>query len=76
MNDYLSVNELSQYINLSSSAIYKKTSARLIPFTKSGKKLLFKKVAIDEWLQQHSQETLSEMQKKVVDFLKPSRNKD
>ena len=76
MNDYLSVNELSQYINLSSSAIYKKTSARLIPCTKSGKKLLFKKVAIDEWLQQHSQETLSEMQKKVVDFLKPSRNKD
>ncbi len=76
MNDYLSVNELSQYINLSSSAIYKKTSARLIPFTKSGKKLLFKKVAIDEWLEQHAQETLSEMQKKIVDLLKPSRNKD
>ena len=76
MNDYLSVNELSQYINLSSSAIYKKTSARLIPFTKSGKKLLFKKVAIDEWLEQHAQETLSEMQKKIIDLLKPSRNKD
>ena len=76
MKNYMSINELSEYVNLSYSTIYKKTHLRTIPFIKTGKKLLFKKVAIDEWLEQHAQETLSEMQKKIIDLLKPSRNKD
>ncbi len=76
MKHYFNVKELSEYINLSSSTIYKKTSARLIPFSKSGKKLLFKREAIDEWLQQHAHETVCDIQDKLVNFLKPNRNQD
>ena len=76
MKDYLSIDELSEYINLSNSTIYKKTHLRTIPFIKTGKKLLFKKEAIDEWLQQHTHDTMSDLQNNIVGFLKPSRNQD
>jgi len=76
MKIYLSIDELSDYINLSTSTIYKKTHLRTIPFIKTGKKLLFKKEAIDEWLQQHTHDTVSDLQNNLVGFLKPSRNQD
>jgi excisionase family DNA binding protein len=70
---YLSVGELSDYLKLSKSTIYKKTSSRLIPFLKSGKKLLFDKEAIDEWLKQYTQETVRELQKNLIGILKPTK---
>jgi excisionase family DNA binding protein len=70
---YLSVGELSDYIKLSKSTIYKKTSSRLIPFMKSGKKLLFDKEAIDEWLKQYNQETERELQNNLIGILKPTK---
>ena len=73
---YLSIDELSDYIHLSNSSIYKKTHSRTIPFIKTGKKLLFKKDAIDEWLQQHAHETVSDLQNNLVEFLKTSKNQD
>ena len=76
MHEYLNVKELSDYIHLSSSTIYKKSHLRTIPFIKTGKKLLFKKEAIDEWLQQHAHDTLSDLEDNLVGFLKPSRNQD
>ena len=76
MKHYLSTDELSEYINLSTSTIYKKTSAGLIPYIKSGKKLLFKKEAIDEWLEQHAHETINDINDNFIDFLKPNRNQD
>ena len=76
MHEYLNLTELSEYLHLSKSTVYKKTSARLIPFSKTGKKLIFKKEAIDEWLEQNSHITVSDIEEKIVDFLKPSRNID
>lgn len=74
MKIYMNVKELSEYINLSTSTIYKKTCASLIPYIKSGKKLLFKKEAIDEWLQENTHETLGDIKNNVVEILKPIKN--
>ena len=76
MKNYLSVTELSEYIHLSRSTIYKKTHLRTIPFIKTSKKLLFKKEIIDEWLQQHTHDTVSDLQNNLVGFLKQSRTQD
>ena len=74
MSNYLSVDALSEYINLSKSAIYKKTSLNQIPFIKAGgKKLLFKQEAIDEWLDKYSQPTREEIKEKVKSILKKER---
>ncbi len=63
--NYLSINELADYINESKSTIYKKTYKNLIPFIKVGKKLLFKKEAIDEWLDRFRQPTIDEINENV-----------
>jgi len=74
MKEYLSTEEVSAYLNLSLSTIYKKTSANQIPFIKTGKKLLFKKTAIDEWLEKYTHIPLQDMEENVVSFLKPQRH--
>jgi excisionase family DNA binding protein len=74
MINYLTIDELSEYIHLSSSSIYKKTSQRQIPFIKTGKKLLFKRDAIDDWLAGHYCPTQEEIANKTVNFLKPIKN--
>lgn len=69
---YLSIDDLAEYINLSKSAIYKKTSANQIPFIKTGKKLLFKKEAIDAWLEKYTHMPTQDID--AVSILKSQRN--
>lgn len=50
-NDYLTITELSSILKLSKSHIYTLTSTKKIPHIKLlGKKLLFKRSDIDNWL--------------------------
>jgi excisionase family DNA binding protein len=72
--NYLNISELSEYIHLSSSAIYKMTSRRRIPYIKSGKKLLFKRDAIDDWLAGHYFPTKEEIDNSITNILKPLKN--
>ena len=74
MNKYFSISELSAYIKLSKSTIYKKTSLNQIPHIKSGKKLLFSQAKVDEWLEQFEQPTCAEMESSA-DILKSSKSK-
>jgi excisionase family DNA binding protein len=46
--------EISEYIKLPKSWIYRKTSDRTIPFIKAGRYVLFKKPEIDKWLEEKS----------------------
>ncbi len=70
---YFAVDELSDYLKMSKSTIYKKTMDRQIPFIKTGKKLLFKQEAIDLWLEGHSYDTKAELTNNITEFLKPQR---
>jgi excisionase family DNA binding protein len=70
MKKYLNLDELSDYIKLSKSSIYKLTMGNRIPFIKTGKKLLFKQEAIDQWLEQHAQPTAEELENQSVKILK------
>lgn len=74
MKKYFSPDELSTYLNLSKSTIYKKTSLNQIPHIKSGKKLLFDQARIDQWLEQFEQPTCAEMESST-DILKSSKSK-
>jgi excisionase family DNA binding protein len=65
----MGVKELSEYLKLSDSAIYKLTSTSQIPHSKSGKKLYFKKEDIDEWLQTKRIKTNDEMKKMAFEYL-------
>ena len=74
MKVYMRLEELSEYIKLSKSSIYKLTMDNRIPFIKQGKTLLFNQEAIDEWLEQYYQPTVQELQNNSVHLLKPLKN--
>jgi excisionase family DNA binding protein len=74
MIDYFGIEELSKYMKLSKSSIYKATMGNKIPFIKRGKKLLFKKEAIDQWLEQYAQPTAQELKNNSVNNLKSTTN--
>jgi len=52
----LNINELSEYIGLSTSTIYSWVSQRRIPFVKCGRLTKFDLQRIDEWIKESSVE--------------------
>jgi len=70
---YLKVDELSTYIKLSKSSIYKKVMKREIPFIKATGTLLFNQDEIDQWLHQHTRDTADSNQF-LSNILKPKLN--
>lgn len=46
----MNAEEAADYLGMKVGTLYKKTASCEIPHIKRGKKLLFEKVAIDEWL--------------------------
>ena len=50
MDSLMTVRELSGYLKIPRSTIYKMTCAKTIPYLKIGGHLRFNKATIDEWL--------------------------
>jgi len=50
MSEILSLNELSEYLKIPKSTLYKLSEANQIPSFKVGKQLRFRKSAIDRWI--------------------------
>lgn len=48
--DLVDLNEITKYLNLSKSHIYKLSSKNEIPYRKFGKRLFFSKKELDEWI--------------------------
>jgi len=57
----MTLDEAAGYLRLPKNSIYKYTSARRIPFLKFGKRILFDKHKLDEWLEQYSRKTEEEI---------------
>ena len=55
---YLSISQAAQLMGLSTSTVYKKTSARSIPFFKLGGKVLFDAEILDRWIRTHAVEPI------------------
>jgi len=66
----LNFDEACKYLDVSHSHLYKLTSSKKIPhFCPQGKKLYFKRVEMDEWLQRHRQSTQEELENNALSFL-------
>lgn len=51
---YLSITQAAQLLGLSTSTLYKKTSARSIPFFKLGGRVLFNEEILERWIRSHA----------------------
>jgi excisionase family DNA binding protein len=70
LKNVLNFNEAARYLELSSSHLYKLTSAGSIPFYKpNGKKIYFNRTELDEWLLRNRSETQDEIDRKAADYL-------
>lgn len=66
----LNLKELSNYLGLSQSHIYKLTSEGKIPFYKpSGKNIYFDRIEIDKWIFQKRNKTQNEIEGEAIDYL-------
>jgi excisionase family DNA binding protein len=49
-NRYMNVNQLSEYLKISTSNIYKRTTNGSIPVIKMNKRVIFDREEIDRWM--------------------------
>jgi excisionase family DNA binding protein len=68
--EVFNLNQAAEYVSLSKSAIYKKTSERNIPHFKKGKKLYFKRIELDEWLTENKISTHAEIEKEADNYIR------
>lgn len=66
---------VADYLNLSTSCIYKLTSSREIPHSKRGKRLYFDKNEIDKWVMENKCFTNKDINDLADDYLSKNRNK-
>lgn len=72
--EILSVEDATEYLQLSKSCLFKMTSKREIPFYKpGGKKIYFKRSELDNWITSAKVESIDDMENEVELYL--SRNK-
>jgi excisionase family DNA binding protein len=70
-NGYLSLEETAIYLGLSKSTLYKLTSQRVIPFfTPTGRKILFSKDDLDNWVSSNRKATILELQNEPISSTK------
>ncbi|MBS1754268.1 MAG: helix-turn-helix domain-containing protein [Bacteroidetes bacterium] len=69
ITEVLNLNQAAEYVSLSKSAIYKKTSERNIPHFKKGKKLYFKRRELDNWLTSMKISTKDEIDQAGTDYI-------
>ncbi len=70
ITEVLNLNQAAEYVSLSKSAIYKKTSERNIPHFKQGKKLYFKRSELDDWLTTLKISTNAEIEKQADEYIR------
>lgn len=65
--EILSLNEAAKYLHLAPQTLYGFTSRHTIPFIKKGKKLYFKIVDLELWLEQGRKKSKSEIEQELKD---------
>lgn len=73
VDEFLTIVQASELLNLAKPTIYTLTCKHEIPFIKKGKKLYFKKSDLIEWLNTGRKLTKSEIEKEADDYLMRNR---
>ncbi len=68
-DEIMNIDQACQYMNLSKSAMYKKTSSGEIPFLKYGKYLRFEKKALNEVLLQYRIKSNDQIEQEAITYV-------
>jgi excisionase family DNA binding protein len=64
-DEFLDLQEASEFLKIKITTIYGYTSQNQIPFLKRGKKLYFEKSKLEAWLKEGSKESIGEIKKRL-----------
>jgi excisionase family DNA binding protein len=68
--EIMNFSEACLYLDLSSSHLYKLTSANAIPcYCPQGKKLYFRRAELDLWLTSHRNDSTSEVEQQAANYI-------
>lgn len=68
--DMLSFDEACEYLQLKASCLYKMTGGHRIPFYRpGGKRIYFKRIELDQWLQSNKRVADYELEARAEDFI-------
>lgn len=74
--EMINVQELSDYIGMSTSSIYKLVYNNIIPFYKpNGKILYFDREEINTWLRQNKSQSVSQIEQQALEYSLKNRKK-
>lgn len=65
----LDITGAMNFLGMTRSAIYKKTSSRLIPHYKKGKKIYFDKNELIDWVKESKVSTMAEIERKANSYV-------
>jgi excisionase family DNA binding protein len=66
--DIYDIRAASQYLGLALSTIYTMTSRREIPHFKRGRRLMFRRSELDQWVQEGKRKTKWEISQEIDDY--------
>lgn len=69
----INIQEAAALLNLAVATIYEKTSEKLIPHYKHGKKIMFKKSELLAWVESRRVKTIHEIRKEATSQILKSR---
>ncbi len=69
MKEFLTIDELSEYLNLKRSNLYSMVESGVLPHYRIGRLIRFKKDDVNQWMEAHRREGMN-VDKKVRDILK------
>lgn len=74
-NDFLTVQEAAEFLNLSSATVYTKVSRGELPFMKRSKRLYFSQSELMDYLKEGRKKSSNELEAEASSYLKSNRRK-
>lgn len=74
-HELMDVKQVSALLNLARATVYEKTSLRLLPHYKKGKKILFKRSEILAWMESGRVDIAPDSRQKAIEYLQSRSSK-
>lgn len=71
----LTIKQAADYLDVTVSYLYKRTSLLEIPFNKKGKRIYFLESELREWIKQGRRKTKEEIEQEATDYILRNRRK-
>ena len=68
--EVLNADQAAEFLHIAKQTLYSMTSRRKIPFYKNGKKILFRKGALQEWLNSGKHDQISKIEKDARSYVR------